>query len=112
MNEAEIKSEIQTIGESVGKHAEMHFKQWKTGLTFKTVFNKYSLKCKKLGLDPMLLSLELVDKGFIKLSISPSGRRYIFPNTPELSEESMTTIVLDQESTAEIEKENKKMRGL
>jgi hypothetical protein len=106
-----INDEINRIGEDIKIHLNLQFKQWGTGLPFKTVFTKYSLKAKKLGYEVSMLSHVLQELGYIEIISTPSGKRWIFSKDSKLTPEAMSEIVLSEEARLESEKEMRKLRA-
>ena len=108
LNQDQIQEEVKKIGEDIKVHLDLQYKQWKTGLPFKTVFTKYSSKAKKLGYELSMLSHTLQQMGYIEIVSTPSGKRWIFSKKSNLSLDTMLEIVLSEEARIESDREIKK----
>jgi hypothetical protein len=106
-----INEEINKIGEDIKVHLNLQFKQWGTGLPFKTVFTKYSTKAKKLGYEVSMLSHVLQEMGYIEVISTPSGKRWIFSKDSKLDQERMLELVLSEEARIESEKEVRRLKA-
>jgi hypothetical protein len=57
------------------------------------------------------MSNHLAELGFIKIAITPTGKRWVFSTDAGLSDEQISEIVQSEEQKLEIEKEIKRMKA-
>lgn len=110
MDKQELKNEIERTGKSLQALLDSHFKQWQTGLPFKTVLSPYSTRAKTLGFGGVSeLAQELEKQGFIKVLSSPSGKRFVFSTKCSMSKDEIHDWLQTQELMNETEREMKKL---
>lgn len=106
--EKKNKVTLDGVGKDIQRRLNGYFKQYGSGLEFRTVMSSQSYRAKALGMDVGELSDKLEAGGYIKVLWAPGGQRFVFSGTCPLSEEQMQEWLHDQEIMRETQKEMKK----
>lgn len=99
---------IEQIGRDVQSRLKQYFEQWEGGLSFRAILSNYSVKASKLGFTTTEFANELMDRGFIKIFLTPSGSRFVFPGDCPLSLQEIQEWLHTQEVKKETDKEAKR----
>jgi hypothetical protein len=87
--ERTLEVEIARFGRGIKLQLEAMFKTWDTGLEYKKVFTKYARTAKSLGLSLDEFAYALQDAKFIRILMTPSGKRIVFASNCPWSDEEM-----------------------
>lgn len=104
-----IDNELKRTGEGIQSHLSSFFKQYGTGLPFKTIFPKYGVKAKNIGMDINVFSEKIAELGYIKIFHSPTGKRMIFAGDCPLTEAEMLDKIQEEYLIEVAQKEASKL---
>lgn len=100
---------LNQIGDGLSSQLDKHFKQWGGGLPFKTILSQKAHKAKMIGLDVAQLADALEELKYIRISSTPTGKRYIFSGKCKLTDQQIQDWVQEHEMNLQAEAELKKL---
>lgn len=100
---------LERSGRGIKAQLDSHYEQWQSGLSFRIIFPKYSVRANSIDMDIGDFSMALEELGYIKILSTPNGKRTVFSGSCPMSNDELKAHLQEAEMVEAAEKAANKL---
>lgn len=103
-----INQFVDNHGSDLNRLLTRHYKQYGIGLPYNTLFPRYAIRCKKLGIS-LNDFVDMVEKAkYVKIVLTIHGRKYVLAGNCEMTDDEIQEWFQSEQDNREMNQELKK----